>query len=88
MYSKRSVEEDGPDSRPVRTSDRLKSRTKFHNRSTYNIYYPPNLIRSNRKKTKTRTAAAEIAKRMLHKKRTSKSNVWLMILMDFCSYIF
>ncbi|KAL8485976.1 hypothetical protein ACS0TY_028037 [Phlomoides rotata] len=72
MYSKRSVEENGPDSRPVRTSDRLKSRPKFHSRSSY-MYYPQNGIRSNRKKTKTRTAAAQIAK-MMHKNRTSKSN--------------
>ncbi|KAK6116642.1 hypothetical protein DH2020_049641 [Rehmannia glutinosa] len=71
MYSKRSVEGDGPDSRPVRTSDRLRSRPKFYNRPY--LYYSPTVIRSKRKKTKTRTAAAEIAK-MLHQKRTSKAN--------------
>ncbi|KAI3460658.1 hypothetical protein Pfo_017321 [Paulownia fortunei] len=74
MYSKRSVEGDEPDSRPVRTSDRLRSRPKFYNR-TY-LYYPPPM-RSKRKKTKTRTAAAQIAK-MLHPGnralRTSNAN--------------
>ncbi|KAI3464394.1 hypothetical protein Pfo_021057 [Paulownia fortunei] len=71
MYSKRSAEGDGPDSRPVRTSDRLRSRPKFYNRPY--LYYTPTIIRSKRKKTKTRTAAAEIAK-MLRQKRTSKAN--------------
>ncbi|KAK4391207.1 ATPase family AAA domain-containing protein [Sesamum angolense] len=71
MYSKRSVEGDGSDSRPVRTSDRLRSRPKFYNRPY--LYYTPTIIRSKRKKTKTRTAAAQIAK-MLREKRSSKAN--------------
>ncbi|KAL8059845.1 hypothetical protein ABFX02_03G113400 [Erythranthe guttata] len=71
MYSKRSGEGDEPDSRPVRTSDRLRSRPKFYNRPY--LYYSPTIIRSKRKKTKTRTAAAQIVK-MLHQNRTSKAN--------------
>ncbi|KAK4413305.1 ATPase family AAA domain-containing protein [Sesamum alatum] len=71
MYSKRSVEGDGSDTRPVRTSDRLRSRPKFYNRPY--LYYTPTIIRSKRKKTKTRTAAAQIAK-MLREKRSSKAN--------------
>ncbi|KAL0360102.1 UNVERIFIED_CONTAM: ATPase family AAA domain-containing protein [Sesamum radiatum] len=71
MYPKRSVEGDGSDSRPVRTSDRLRSRPKFYNRPY--LYYTPTIIRSKRKKTKTRTAAAQIAK-MLREKRSSKAN--------------
>ncbi|GFP81365.1 ATPase family aaa domain-containing protein at1g05910 [Phtheirospermum japonicum] len=69
MYSKGSVEEDGPDSRPLRSSDRLRSRPKFYSRP---YSYSPTIIRPKIKKTKTRTAAAQIA-RML-RKRTSKSN--------------
>ncbi|KAG8389684.1 hypothetical protein BUALT_Bualt01G0004400 [Buddleja alternifolia] len=59
MYSKRSDEGDGPDSRPVRTSDRLRGRSKFYNRPY--LYYPP-AMGSKRRKTKPRTAAADIAK--------------------------
>ncbi|XP_051138999.1 ATPase family AAA domain-containing protein At1g05910 isoform X3 [Andrographis paniculata] len=72
MYPKRSVEGDGPDSRPVRTSDRLRSRPKFYNRP-YLYYTPGTIMRSKRKKTKTRTAAAQIAK-MFRQKRSSKAN--------------
>ncbi|KAL2497340.1 ATPase family AAA domain-containing protein [Abeliophyllum distichum] len=60
MYSKRSVEGDGPDSRPVRTSDRLRRRPKSYGRPYF--YYSPTIIRPKRRKTKSRTAAAQIAK--------------------------
>lgn len=82
MYSKRS-EGDGPDTRPVRTSDRLRSRPKVYGR-TY-VYYPSPIIRSNRKKNKTRTAAAQIAKLLSpgNRARTSKANV--MFLIYLCS---
>ncbi|KAL6512111.1 hypothetical protein OROGR_021708 [Orobanche gracilis] len=70
MYSKRSVEGDGLDSRAVRTSDRLKSRPKFR---SYLHYTPTTIIRSTKKKSKTRTAAAQIA-RMLRKEGLSKTN--------------
>ncbi|CAA0827812.1 ATPase family AAA domain-containing protein [Striga hermonthica] len=72
MYSKRSAEGDGPDARPVRTSDRIRSRPKFYNRSY--LHYTPTIIRSKRKKTKTRAAAAAQIARMLHQKRSSKTN--------------
>ncbi|KAL3845615.1 hypothetical protein ACJIZ3_003018 [Penstemon smallii] len=74
MYSKRSGEGDEPDLRPVRTSNRLRSRPKVYGRPF--LYYPPT-IRSKRKQTKTRTAAAHIA-RMLRpgnrQSRTSNAN--------------
>lgn len=85
MYSKRSVDGDGPDSRPVRTSDRLRSRPKFYNRSY--MYYPQTIIRSTRKKTKSRTAAAQIAK-MLRQKRTSKANVRNIIVIFMAFLLF
>ncbi|KAG8378409.1 hypothetical protein BUALT_Bualt08G0134400 [Buddleja alternifolia] len=75
MYSKSSVEGDGPDSRPLRTSDRLRGRPKFYNHPY--LYYSPTIIRSKRKTTKTRTAAAHIAKMLRPSNRplrTSKSN--------------
>ncbi|XAR48719.1 hypothetical protein NMG60_11031624 [Bertholletia excelsa] len=60
MYSKRSGQSDGPVSRPVRTSDRLRRRPKVYGRSY--LYYTPTIIRPKRKKSKTRTAASQIAK--------------------------
>ncbi|XP_057498909.1 ATPase family AAA domain-containing protein At1g05910-like [Actinidia eriantha] len=60
MYSKRSGQGDGPVSRPVRTSDRLRRRPKVYGRSY--LYYTPTIIRPKRRKTKTRTAASQIAK--------------------------
>ena len=60
MYSKRSGQGDGPVSRPVRTSDRLRRRPKVYSRSY--LYYTPTIIRPKRRKTKTRTAASQIAK--------------------------
>ncbi|KAJ4905020.1 ATPase family AAA domain-containing protein [Raphanus sativus] len=56
---------DGLDTKPVRSSDRLRRRPKLYGRSYY--YYSPNLHHNRkRKNTKTRTAASQIAK-MLHK---------------------
>ncbi|PSS35865.1 ATPase family AAA domain-containing protein [Actinidia chinensis var. chinensis] len=60
MYSKRSGEGDGPVSRPVRMSDRLRRRPKGYGRPY--LYYTPTIIRPKRRKTKTRTAASQIAK--------------------------
>lgn len=71
MFSKRSVEVDGPDSRPVRTSDRLKSRPKHHSRSI--MYYTPSIMRK-KKKAKTRASASQIVK-LIHEKGTPKANV-------------
>ncbi|XP_075494517.1 ATPase family AAA domain-containing protein At1g05910-like [Primulina tabacum] len=76
MYSKRSVQGDGPDSRPVRTSDRLKTRPKFCSRK-YLYYTPTTILRTKRKRTKTRTAAAQIAKMLRpgnHPLRSSNPN--------------
>ncbi|KAH6834107.1 cell division cycle protein 48-related / CDC48-like protein [Perilla frutescens var. hirtella] len=72
MFSKRSVEEDGADSRPVRTSDRLKSRSKYNRSILY--YASPSIMRSKKKKAKTRASASVIAKKYLHPNRTSKTN--------------
>uniref|UniRef100_A0A5B7BUG9 AAA+ ATPase domain-containing protein n=1 Tax=Davidia involucrata TaxID=16924 RepID=A0A5B7BUG9_DAVIN len=60
MYSKRSDQGDGPASTPVRTSDRLRRRPKIYGRPY--MYYTPTIIRPKRSKTKTRTAASQIAK--------------------------
>lgn len=60
MYPKRSAEDDGAVSRAVRTSDRLRSRPKVYGRPY--LYYTPTIIRPKRRKTKTRTAASQIAK--------------------------
>ncbi|XVF29263.1 hypothetical protein REPUB_Repub15cG0106000 [Reevesia pubescens] len=60
MYSKRSGKGDGPVSRPVRTSDRLRRRPKVYGRPY--LYYTPTIIRTRKSKTKTRTAASRIAK--------------------------
>ena len=59
MYSKRSSQDDGPDSKPVRTSDRLRRRPKLYGRPY--LYYTPTIIRPKRRKTKTKTAS-QIAK--------------------------
>ncbi|KZV40898.1 ATPase family AAA domain-containing protein [Dorcoceras hygrometricum] len=71
MYSKRS-QGDGPDSRPVRTSDRLKSRPKFCGHQYF--YYSPARMRTKRKNSKTRTAAAQIAKRFRAGNRPLRSS--------------
>uniref|UniRef100_A0A2P2KL80 ATPase family AAA domain-containing protein At1g05910-like isoform X4 n=1 Tax=Rhizophora mucronata TaxID=61149 RepID=A0A2P2KL80_RHIMU len=60
MYPKRTGQGDGPVSRPVRTSDRLRRRPKIYGRGF--VYYPQAVIRSKKSKTKTRTAASRIAK--------------------------
>ncbi|OMO88191.1 hypothetical protein CCACVL1_08536 [Corchorus capsularis] len=75
MYPKRSNQEDGPDSRPVRTSDRLKRRPKLYGRQFY--YYSQTIRQGRKKKTKTRTAASQIARIIRsrdHPVRTSNSN--------------
>ncbi|XP_039055447.1 ATPase family AAA domain-containing protein At1g05910-like isoform X2 [Hibiscus syriacus] len=74
MYSKSSGQGDEPVSGSVRTSDRLRRRSKVYGR-TY-LYYSPTIIRTRKSKTKTRTAASRIA-RMLssgdRSVRTSKN---------------
>ncbi|KAL1533797.1 ATPase family AAA domain-containing protein-like protein [Salvia divinorum] len=71
MFSKGSVVVDGPDSRPVRTSDRLKSRPRHHNRR---MYYTPNIVmRSQKKKSKKRASSTHLAK-FFQQERNSKEN--------------
>ncbi|OWM67430.1 hypothetical protein CDL15_Pgr019890 [Punica granatum] len=60
MYSKQPTQGDTSVLGPVRTSDRLKRRPKIYGR-TY-LYYGPSLLRTTKSKTKTRTAASQIAK--------------------------
>lgn len=61
MYPKRSGgQDDGPDSRPVRTSGRLRRRPKAYGRAF--LYYTPTIIRTKKSNTKTRRAACQIAK--------------------------
>ncbi|GAU43911.1 hypothetical protein TSUD_88840 [Trifolium subterraneum] len=60
MYPKRSSLDD-PDSRPVRTSDRIKTRPPVYNRAPF-LYYNSNIRRPRKSKNKTRTAASQIAK--------------------------
>ncbi|XVF37845.1 hypothetical protein REPUB_Repub20aG0046000 [Reevesia pubescens] len=75
MYSKRSGQGDGPVSRPVRTSDRLRRRPKVYGRPY--LYYTPTIIRTRKSKTKSRTAASRIAKMLRsgdRPMRTSNNN--------------
>lgn len=75
MHSKGSGPGDGPVSGPVRTSDRLRRRPKMYGR---HLYYSPNILRPKRSKTKTRTAASQIAKMLRpgnQSMRTPKNNV-------------
>lgn len=60
MYPKRSGQADDAVSGPVRTSDRLRRRPTLYGRPY--LYYTPKIIRPKRNKTKTRTAASQIAK--------------------------
>lgn len=55
--------------RPVRTSDRLRQRRKLYGRSFY--YYKPVIRKKN--KTKKRTAASQIVKRLHEKIRAARS---------------
>ncbi|EEF29338.1 ATP binding protein, putative [Ricinus communis] len=71
MHSKRSGQGDGPVSRPVRTSDRLRRRPKVYGR-TY-LYYTPTIIRPRKSKPKTRTAASRIAKMLCPSNRPARS---------------
>ncbi|KAK4794117.1 hypothetical protein SAY86_012111 [Trapa natans] len=72
MYSKGSSQGDGSIPGSVRTSDRLRSRPKIYGR-TY-LYYGPSIIRPKKSKTKTRTAASQIAKRFRPGSRPQRSN--------------
>ncbi|KAH7835155.1 hypothetical protein Vadar_023398 [Vaccinium darrowii] len=75
MYPKRSGRDDGPASGPVRTSDRLRRRPKMFGRPY--MYYSQNILRPKRTKTKTRTAASQIAKMLRpgnQSMRTPKNN--------------
>ncbi|EPS71183.1 hypothetical protein M569_03576, partial [Genlisea aurea] len=77
MYAKKSIKMNGTDSRPVRTSDRLKTSRKVYGRgrSTSYLYYGSRRIMgSKRKKVNKKTDAARIAN-MLHQNGKSKSNV-------------
>lgn len=77
MYPKRSGQPDDAVSGPVRTSDRLRRRPTLYGRPY--LYYNPKLIRPKRNKTKTRTAASQIAKMLRpgsRPVRTKKSDVW------------
>lgn len=85
MYSKRSVEGDGPDSMPVRTSDRLRSRPKSYKRTA--SYYSPPMTHSKRRKSKKRIAAVKVAANFVNKKMTSKENV-LTIAYQFSFLLF
>ncbi|XP_062107799.1 ATPase family AAA domain-containing protein At1g05910 isoform X2 [Humulus lupulus] len=73
MHSKRSGQSDEPDSRPVRSSDRLKRRPKLYGRA-YLFYTPTNIIRKRKTKTKTRTAASRIAKMLSPGNRSRRAN--------------
>lgn len=66
MHPKRSSQGDGEeeDTKPVRSSDRLRRRPRLHGRSCY--YYSPSMVHNRKRNTKTRPAASQIAK-MLHK---------------------
>ncbi|KEH30316.1 putative chromatin remodeler Bromodomain family [Medicago truncatula] len=75
MNPKRSSQDD-PDSRPVRTSDRIKTRPPAYNRAPF-LYYNSNLRRPRKSKNKTRTAASQIAKMLRpgnRKARDSNNN--------------
>lgn len=80
MYPKRSSQ-DGPDSRPVRTSDRIKTRPAVYSRAPF-LYYNSNLRRPRKNKNKTRTAASQIAKMLRpgnRKAHDSNTNVSVCI---------
>ncbi|KAK6930581.1 AAA ATPase, AAA+ lid domain [Dillenia turbinata] len=72
MYSKQSGQGDGPVSGPVRTSDRLRGRPKIYGRAF--LYYTPSLMRTKKSKTKTRTAASQIARLLRTKNRPVRSS--------------
>ncbi|XP_022761765.1 ATPase family AAA domain-containing protein At1g05910 isoform X4 [Durio zibethinus] len=72
MYTKRSGQGDGPGSRPVRTSNRLRRRPKVYGRPY--LYYTPTIIRTRKSKTKTRTAASRIAKMLRSGDRPARTS--------------
>lgn len=85
MYSKRSGQADGADPGPVRTSDRLRRRPTLYGRPY--LYYTPKIIRPKRSKTKTRTAASQIAKMLRpgsRPVRTKDPDVWLFLVFSVC----
>lgn len=71
MYSKRSGKSDESPSRPVRASDRLRRRPNLYGRPF--LYYSPSIIHPKRGKTKTRTAASQIAKMLRPENRPVRS---------------
>ncbi|KAK7341585.1 hypothetical protein VNO80_24520 [Phaseolus coccineus] len=74
MYPKRSGQ-DGPDSRQVRSSDRIKTRPNIYGRPY--LFYNQNLRRTRKNKNKTRTAASQIAKMLrpgIRKPQDSNTN--------------
>ncbi|ESW03951.1 hypothetical protein PHAVU_011G054900 [Phaseolus vulgaris] len=74
MYPKRSGQ-DGPDSRQVRSSDRIKTRPNIYGRPY--LFYNQNLRRTRKNKNKTRTAASQIAKMLrpgIRKSQDSNTN--------------
>lgn len=79
MYPKRSGQ-DGPDSRQVRSSDRIKTRPNIYGRPY--LFYNQNLRRTRKNKNKTRTAASQIAKMLrpgIRKSQDSNTNVSVCI---------
>lgn len=89
MHSKRSGQGDGSVSMPVRTSDRLRRRPKGYGRPY--MYYTPTIMRPKRSKTKTRTAASQIAKMLRPGNRpvqTSNTNVCALVFLFFFFFSF
>ncbi|XP_028803562.1 ATPase family AAA domain-containing protein At1g05910 isoform X1 [Neltuma alba] len=70
MYPKRSNQGDGPVSRPVRTSDRIKTRPNIYGRPY--LYYSSKHTRKS--KNKTRTAASQIAKMLRPRDRLAQDS--------------
>ncbi|KAI4334614.1 hypothetical protein L6164_019280 [Bauhinia variegata] len=60
MYPKRSSQGDGPVSRPVRSSNRIKTKPTMYGRPY--MYYNSKIRRPKKSKNKTRKAASQIAK--------------------------
>ncbi|KAE9620446.1 putative chromatin remodeler Bromodomain family [Lupinus albus] len=80
MYPKRSSQ-DGPGSGKVRTSDRIRTRPNIYGRPF--SYYNSNIRRTRKSKTKTRTAASQIAKMLRpgnHRAQDSNTNSGSTIL--------
>jgi ATPase family AAA domain-containing protein 2 len=65
---------------PVRTSDRLRKRPKYYTRG-YMYYKPP---MRKKVKSKKRTAASQIAKKLLHKPATRAPPTDVSYFVSFC----